>query len=63
MLLLLYTVWPEIYGIRLRNSVEIDKNESAQILIAISNPKEREEVKVELHRLELIEGTDFWFFL
>jgi glycosyltransferase involved in cell wall biosynthesis len=56
-------VGKDIYGIRLRNSVEIDKNESAQILIAISNPKEREEVKVELHRLELIEGTDFWFFL
>ncbi len=53
----------DIYGIKLESENSALDIENPQILVVVSNPSERSEIKKQLTDLHFIEGKHFWFFL
>lgn len=52
----------DIYGIRLEHYNIIQEIVNPQIIIAVASPSGQEEIMIELKKLNLIKGVDYWFF-
>lgn len=52
----------DIYGVRLQSTEAITTMQNPQIMIVITSPKEREEVKVQLQNWGMEPKDDYWFF-
>ena len=53
----------DIYGVVLNDEQSIKQLINPQIIVVVSNPQEREEIRIELSHQGREEGSDFWFFL
>lgn len=53
----------DIYGVIMRGEELLNDLNHPQILVVVSNPSERQEVKEDLLGKGFKEGEDFWFFL
>ncbi len=56
-------VGKDVYGIRMQHCDEISSMENPQILIAVTSPTEKENIRKLLKDWEKEPVTDFWFFV
>ena len=52
----------DIYDVRMRHFSMIKELNSPQIIIAVASPDGQKEIEVELQKLTLEKGKDYWFF-
>tara|TARA_B110000285_G_scaffold214590_1_gene260119 strand:- start:1228 stop:2241 length:1014 start_codon:yes stop_codon:yes gene_type:complete len=52
----------DIYNIRLEHFFVIDQIKIPQIIIGVASPNGQDEISLELDRLKLKKGEDYWFF-